>query len=289
MEAATVVSQFLDAMRAAGVCPAESIAHALASGEPVRFKCEGDRRRNGWAVLHLDPPASGVFRYYKGGIRQTWTAGRQEALSPAERRRFREQARVREATRGRERRLAEAARATAARALWDGAGPASPSHPYLARKGIDVEGLRQAGRALLVPMHDIDGRLWNVQRIYPDGFKAFGVEGCKSGEGGRTKGLFCLIGGGGARCCLGEGVATMKAVRAATGHPVAAAISAENLLPVARAMRARWPALDLIICADDDAHLIDHPQIRKNLGLEYAKAAAAAVGGRLALPRQGDK
>jgi putative DNA primase/helicase len=41
-----------------------------------------------------------------------------------------------------------------------------------------------------------------------------------------------------------------------------------------------------VICADDDAHLVEHPRIRKNLGIEYAKAAALAVGGRLAVPSE---
>jgi putative DNA primase/helicase len=277
---AEVVTQFLDAMRAAGVCPAESIAHALASGDPVRFKCEGDRRRNGWAVLHLDPPASGVFRYYKGGIRQTWTAGGHEKLPPAERDRLRREWRETARQRDLARREAQGAAAVLALARWSAAGPVDPRHAYLVRKGLTGEGLRQTGNRLLVPMHDTAGRLWNVQTIAPDGFKQFQ-------RGGRIEGLLCIIGEGGNRACVGEGWATMAAVRVATGLPVIVGFTGENLMAVARSVRERWPTLGLIFCADDDAHLIDHPQIRKNLGLEYAKAAAAAVGGRLAMPREG--
>jgi putative DNA primase/helicase len=88
--------------------------------------------------------------------------------------------------------------------------------------------------------------------------------------------------------CIGEGAGTMAAVRRATGHAVVAAFSAKNLEPVARAIAARWSECDLVICADDDAHLVDHPTIKRNLGLDAAYAAALAVGGRIAMPPRGD-
>lgn len=276
------VADFLGAMEAAGVRPAEPIAQALAGGGLIRFRAEGDRpgRRNGWAILYLDGTPAGSFGWYKGGLRQNWRADRQEPLSPAERARLQREWRATSMRREAERKAAQEAAAVLAVARWSAAGPVDPRHAYLVRKGLTGEGLRQTGNRLVVPMHDATGRLWNVQTIAPDGFKQFQ-------KGGRIEGLLCIIGEGGNRACVGEGYATMAAVRAATGLPVIAAFTGENLLPVARAVRERWPGLDLIFCADDDAHLIDHPQIRKNLGLEYAKAAAAAVGGRLALPREG--
>lgn len=87
--------------------------------------------------------------------------------------------------------------------------------------------------------------------------------------------------------CIGEGVGTMAAVRRATGHAIVAAFSAKNLAPVARAIASRWAGCDLVICADDDAHLVDHPTIKRNIGLEAAHAAALAVGGRVAVPPRG--
>lgn len=70
----------------------------------------------------------------------------------------------------------------------------------------------------------------------------------------------------------------MAAVRKATGYAVVAALSAKNLEPVARAIRLRWPDLDIIICGDDDSARTP------NIGREAAYAAAVAVGGRVALP-----
>lgn len=61
------VSEFLDAMWAAGIRPVEPIADKLAAGDPVRFRADGDKpgRRNGWAWLHLNGVPAGVFRHYR--------------------------------------------------------------------------------------------------------------------------------------------------------------------------------------------------------------------------------
>ena len=60
------VSEFLDAMGAAGIRPVEPIADKLAAGDPVRFRADGDKpgRRNGWAWLHLHRVPDGVFQAY---------------------------------------------------------------------------------------------------------------------------------------------------------------------------------------------------------------------------------
>lgn len=282
MNAGQAVADFLASMEAAGVRPVEPIAQALTGGGLIRFRADGDGpgRRNGWAVLHLDGTPAGSFGWYKGGVREKWRADRPSNLSPSELSEMRREWREAAAKRARERRQGQEAAAVEAERLWSSAGPVLPGHAYLIRKDMDGEGLRQLGRTLLVPMRDVGGRLWNVQRIHPDGFKSFL-------KGGRTKGLWFLVGEGGNTLCLGEGVGTMAAVRRATGYPVASTFSGENLEPVALLVRKRWSDLDLVICADDDAHLVEHPAIRKNLGLEYAKAAAAAVGGRLAVPPKG--
>ena len=56
----------------------------------------------------------------------------------------------------------------------------------------------------------------------------------------------------------------------------------------ARAVAQAHPRVDLVILADDDAHLVNNPTIGKNVGLEAAHAAALAVGGRVAIPPRKD-
>lgn len=278
---ANPVSDFLDAMGAAGIRPVEPIADKLAAGDPVRFRADGDKpgRLNGWAWLHLDGIPAGVFRHYRLGVRTVWHAGSDpRSLSPAERRAMLAQARESEARRKAETLAKQEAAAGVARAFWRGAGKADSTHGYLARKGIPPFGIRQHGDALFVPMVDPGFRLWNVQRIYPDGRKLFL-------SGGRTFGLFwshgvfCQDGRPSAGpLVIGEGFATMAAIHHATGHGVVAAMSARNLENVASAMRKLFPSRTLIVAADDDRHLSE------NIGLEAAQRAAESIGALLATP-----
>lgn len=197
------------------------------------------------------------------------------ALSMQERRSIRQA----ELARKRERLEAEQAAARCAADLWANASRADPAHPYLVAKALESFGIRQAGRDLLVPMVDPGFRLWNVQRIRPDGFKLFGKDA-------RTAGLFWPHGvhlsdgrPSAGPLVIGEGFATMVAVHSATGFGVVAAMSARNLETVARAMRKLFPSRELILAADDDRHLSE------NIGLGVARKAAQAVGGVVATPR----
>ena len=280
MSAAVHVVAFLDAMNAAGITPTETIAHKLAAGEFVRFHCDGDRtgKANGWARIFLDARPAGRFGNHRLGIDVTWKANSTvPRMSAAERRQFRERAAADRRARANAKIVEHERVAAKATSLADHAAPANPSHPYLSLKRVAGEGFLQSGAALLVPMRDADGRLWNVQRIFPDGAKRFL-------KGGRITGLFWLVGGDAGPLCLGEGAGTMSAVRRSTGHTVAAAMHKDNLEPVARLLRARWPDRPIVICADDDAHLTDNPRIGRNLGLDAAQTAAAAIGARVALP-----
>jgi putative DNA primase/helicase len=268
-------------MGAAGIRPVEPIADKLASGDPVRFCADGDKpgRRNGWAWLHLDGMPAGVFRHYRLGVRTVWRAGSDpRSLSPAERRAIMAQARESEARRKAETLAKQEAATGVARDLWRSAGKADPAHNYLARKGLPAFGIRQHGDALLIPMVDCGFRLWNIQRVYPDGRKLFL-------SGGRTDGLFWSHEAfwqdgrpSAGPLVIGEGFATTAAIHHATGHGVVAAMSAHNLEAVARSMRKLFPSRTLTVAADDDRHLSE------NIGLNAAQRAAESIGALLATP-----
>lgn len=274
-----VFAEFLDAMEAAGIVPAEPIASRLAGGQLVRFQCKDDRagRANAWAVLHLDERPAGAFGSWKLQISEKWRSGNVASLSPQERRdlaaRHREEKERREA----EKLAAQKAAQAQARDRWARSGPVDPAHPYLVAKGIPGEGLRQCGQWLQVPMHDEHGVLWTLQGIAPDGAKRFT-------RGGRKDGLHLAIGDVAEAVVIAEGYGTAAVIRRACGLPVCVAFTAGNLTATALAMRSRYPDADLVIAADDDAHLLEHPRIRRNIGIEAANEAACAVGGRVALP-----
>jgi putative DNA primase/helicase len=275
------VADMIRAMELEGMKPVEPIGQRLSSGELIRFRCDGDGRgrQNGWAILYLDERPAGAFGNYRLGISRKWRVEQQTSLSAEERARLTD-----EWARAKEKRLEERLRsqeeaAHDAREIWNAAAPAGPDHPYAARKRLDPVPLKQADGKLLIPMYDAEGRLWNLQRIAGDGAKRFL-------RGGRTEGLFCLIGSTQLRdtICLGEGYSTMAAISRASGLPGIVAFSAANLAAVARIWNGHRPDLKYIVCADDDPELVDNPNIRKNLGVEAAKAVAEEIGARLALP-----
>ena len=68
-------------------------------------------------------------------------------------------------------------------------------------------------------------------------------------------------------------MATVAAVRRATGLPIVAAMSKGNLPDIAAAIHAKRPDLSLIIAADDDAP-----------GREAARLASLRTGALIALP-----
>ena len=144
------------------------------------------------------------------------------------------------------------------------------SHQYLAMKGIRPNGLRQSGNILFVPLIDIHGKLWNLQRIYPDGSK-------RLLKGGRIKGCFALIGQLDAgRVYVCEGFATGATIHQETGAPVVCAMNAGNLKAVCQALAD--PSLDIVVAADNDHRTEVNP------GLIKAREAAAAIGATLTWP-----
>lgn len=169
-----------------------------------------------------------------------------------------------------------------AAALWEQASETGAS-PYLDRKGVQPHGVRFAADGwLLVPVRDGAGTLWNVQRIAPtkpqDGPDKLFL------AGGRKSGLWHMLGtpAGAAVLLVAEGYATAASLHQATGHPVAVAFDAGNLLPVAKALRQLYPAALLVLCGDNDVQT--HARTGRNPGRDKATAAAKAVQGIAVLP-----
>lgn len=270
------VADFIRAIEMEGIKPVEPIAQRLSSGELIRFRSEGDGkgRRNAWAIVYLDEHPNGAFGNYRLGISRKWRSDGHVSLSAPEREAMQREWAAAKLKRREERVASEEEAAHDAAEMWRAAQPAAAAHPYLAKKQMDPAPYRQASSNLLFPMYDDHGKLWNLQRVGPDGTKRFL-------RGGRTDGLFLILGRfttRGEPCCIGEGVATMAAVHAASGMPCIAAYSAKNIATVARIWWSARPDLDFIICADDDAHL------DRNLGVEAAVAAAEEIRARVAIP-----
>lgn len=126
---------------------------------------------------------------------------------------------------------------------------------------------------LVVPLIDINKKLWNLQIITASGTKLFLKHGRKSG-------CFHFIGKASNSdvIAVAEGYATGASIHMATKWPCAVALDAGNLVSVATQLKAKLKNKRFVICADDDANTKGNPGITK------ANEAAEAVGGLVAVP-----
>jgi phage/plasmid primase-like uncharacterized protein len=182
--------------------------------------------------------------------------------------------------------------ALAASKVWNAAVPVAVEHPYLSRKGvqpvpslreIDADALKQlAGYApnsdgmplqgsILVAPVKVDGKVSSIEFIDADGRKSALAGGAKSG-GYWASGPLTALDGQPTTIAIGEGLATMLSVHAATGVPVVAGLSCHNLPKVAKLLREQYPQADLVVLAD------------RGNGQEHAERAAREAGARFAVP-----
>lgn len=178
------------------------------------------------------------------------------------------------------------------------------SHPYIKRKNVGVYGdIRcvPSTNALIVPMRDVDGKLWNVQRILSEKIlldrtgeyaDKFFTPGCRIDEcfhlllaesahpqehSGLSPDLTKIT-----SVYIAEGYATGASIYEALerSETVIVAFNSQNLPKVARALREKNPELKIIICADNDQWKAD----KGNAGVKKAREAAELVGGDIIVP-----
>jgi hypothetical protein len=197
--------------------PVEPIAQRLTSGELIRFRCDGDGR--GGRTAGRSSISTSVRPAHSAttgsASSRKWKSGDDFApLSPEERVALqREWAEAKQAP-GRARAVRDRG-AVEALEMWTARAQRAPTTPMSRRSGWILAAAR-ARRQAAGPDGRRAGKLWNLQRIAGDGTKRFL-------RGGRTDGLFCLIGYDTAATretfCIGEGYATMAAVHRASGTP----------------------------------------------------------------------
>ncbi|WP_300806979.1 DUF927 domain-containing protein [uncultured Desulfovibrio sp.] len=274
-----ILQTFRDRLAAAGL-----VVKTL-EADGVLHRCgtiDKPRELDGAYKAHLDEPASLWWRNWRTGDEGTHTLKAEKEMSRAERKVLKE--RIEAARRGAEAERAGRFAAAASRAsqIWSLAPPATDAHVYLRRKGVRSFGLRVAsdGR-LIVPVLDaFDDRGQSLQYIAANGEKRF-LSGGKTAGGcfalrakdGRVDGPLLIC----------EGYATAASLRMATGHAVIMAFNAGNLESVARTMRQRFPDREIVLCADNDEGGEKPDGTPCNVGVEAARKAAAAVGGKLAI------
>ena len=301
-----VITEFIDAMSAAGCKPASGSDIKDTNGQDVYIRLDGDKSK-GRLVFALkiqsDGFAWGNARNFKTGESLSWHSLKgKKGIDPEERKRRMKQMAKEQAE---AKRLSEQAAAQCAEKCmekWAQSGSVK-KHAYLDRKNIEPHIARADGKNLLIPAYK-SGKLSTIQTISEDGAKRFAA-------GGSVKGAYCPLAARGeetSTVAVAEGFATGATVRQATGWPVAVAFDCENLKPVAQEMRRKYPNARIIIAADNDAwsfragkkpdgvdkdsyrgNALEWNQWREegrliNPGIEKGQQAAVAVGGYCVYP-----
>jgi len=241
-------------------------------GRLHRFRVHGDKpgTENGFYRIYADEwPAGYVGSWKHTGEPVKWRFNlkdRQDFKATQEYyRKYYNSNGYKEMMQAREKELAEAqSRARdEARARFDQYKAAAPNHPYLKRKNVESYGLKQIGEALVVPLYDVDENFRTYQTIAPDGEKLFY-------PGAPTKGAFfsvATLGPANAKIdgpiLICEGYATGATMYEVTGYPVVCAMNAGNLLPVAKALRERFPDRKILVAADNDTKTKGNPGLTK--------------------------
>lgn len=270
IDTSSTLAQFRRAAEARGLILPDGID---ADGKLHRCDVSGGAKgkRDGAYLLHLDGVPAGGFENHRDGLGwETWKADIGRSLTPEEEAAHRARVEAQRAEREAEAKAKRDKARKRAHGLWNSAKPAPDDHPYLVRKGVPSYGLRigswpkwSQGRggeweearipgALLVPMRSASGTLHSLQAIYAEKVDGRDKNFLPHGE---KAGKFHLIGelAEGLPLCVAEGFATGASIHQATGWPVAIAFDAGNLVEVAPALRAAYPDVMLIVCADDDA------------------------------------
>ena len=265
-----IISQFADAMIERGIEPHDA-SDIVPDDDWHNMSQAGDKPGKKVIYYRLkidDGFAVGNFGSRREGVTHTWTSKASRKLSDDERKAFKkriaEQKKQREADR--ERRAEEVSVKCSKR--WHDADLPMERHPYLKAKGVECEALRVEGDNLLVPMYDAAGKLWGLQTISPDGDKFFPA-------GGRKQGCFYPLPGTTDTIYICEGLSTGLSIHTALNTAmVACAFDAGNLVPVAEALRAKYPDAKLVIACDNDAYTESG-----NVGIDKGRQAAAKVEG----------
>lgn len=283
MDQNDVLTQFKQALEDRGL---------IIDGDPImdgkmhRVPVDGDKhpeRKNGGAYIgYTDGRPSGFIQNFVADTKDKWTArGEWQSTTPEQVEAQRAKMAQNKTDRENERKEEHETVSIKVRTDFKEAREATNDHPYLKEKGVEAHGLKLDARGnLLMPLQDVEGKIWSAQHI--------GIKGYKQLEpGGKKEGNFFIIGASSIEdvktAVICEGYATGASIHEAINAPVIVAIDAGNIANVAKAINEKFPDKAIVIAADND---IQREQAGKdNVGRLKAEAAAEASKGVFIAPR----
>ncbi|NMV39930.1 DUF5710 domain-containing protein [Ralstonia insidiosa] len=246
-----ILDQFADALRDAGLMldgppimdgnwhrtPVDSAKNAKAKqGAYIGNLGDGKKEK-----------PNGFIQNKLTGFERAWSA-KGIFLTPEQRDEFDRAARESAAKRAEEVAASQEKAAKDALKRWDALKPAT-HHGYLDRKQVGAFGVRVDRDSLVIPIQDVEGKLWSLQDIPADSSK-----GKLYVKNGRKTGCFHVIGDmkDASAVCFAEGYATGASVHMATGLPVVIVFDSGNISPAMSALAPALEGKEKIICGDDD-------------------------------------
>jgi len=123
---------------------------------------------------------------------------------------------------------------------------------YLKNKKLEeLKQIKFQNNNLLIPLYDTNGKIWNLQTIYPNGTKRFL-------KNGKKKGCFYIFGFNQFHksnyVFVGEGFSTCASIYLASNIPIISCFDAGNIEPVVKEIKLKYPQKKYIILADDDCY-----------------------------------
>lgn len=262
----------------------------IIAGRWSDFSTNGKRTDDAGRCLLFSDGQGGIIWDHRLGEQWLWFADSGQKLTPDEQYQRNQKAKAAIKAANAAENLKHEAAAGKAKRVLDACKPAGADHPYLVRKQVSPAGLLEIdagklqrlvgyspkakgepliGRVLVAPI-DIDGSLCSLEFIDAVGRKSALAGGKKAGGFWTPEPLpdvdFVHV------FAITEGVATAASVGGLTGWNSISALSAGNMPAVAKSVRARFPAAQLLIVADTGN------------GGDAARQAADAVGAALAVP-----
>lgn len=239
------------------------------------LRCKDSRgksgNRDGWYCLQSNGRTLyGVYGSWLDGSQTHWSSVDSSDLTAVEAQEIKTANKIhaKRIERERKHRQAEAGR-TAALDLM-ACDPATPEHPYLARKNILPFGaLVNKKGALVIPIKNCEtSEVTSYQKISADGSKLF----MKNGK--IKQGLYKIDGEG--KCVyVSEGFATAASIHMATGCTSLVAFSVGQMYAVAEWAKSNYSDKTVIVAPDNDmfkefnAGLRSAQKIQKELGINY--------------------
>lgn len=279
------ISEFIAFLHRNGISPAYA-REIIGNDRKNRYTIAGDKPKslNGsYRLGVVEGIWMGWARSHKMGQSVKYRSDNQKDMTPEERKRL--DAALARRKKDNEERTARQHNDVAEQAykMYTESTPLFGPHPYTTRKNLDWRGLRTLNGSLIITLHDIKGKIWNIQRILK--------EKDSSGNdkyflpGGRVKGCYHAIGRirplSADPIITVEGWATGKTLHRILDVPIACAIQANNIPNIGTLLRRKYPNQHLIFAADHDRWSKKPDGTPWNAGIHYARSAAESTGGSL--------